>query len=248
MCYDEDDRGETARPARSQLRLRARNRKLTQGRGRDLPLSPRDFSSGYFFVDKTTVKTATATKTGTRSLKSRVKGGRRRRRRGVREAPVEEEEEERDGGACDGVSSRDAYGGDTHRIAGLSRDHPRPEPAEEPRLLHRWRFLDRRLRAPHVHAAHAAHPARRRQGKGIFPLFQGYAVSALPQDFTSFFFFFSFFSFFFFFFLPCYNVRARERGVTCQGISNFEIIRSFWLRNFVGISVNRGVCVKLVIN
>ena len=63
-----------------------------------------------------------------------------------------------------------------------------------------------------------------------------------------FFFFFSFFSFFFFFFLPCYNVRARERGVTCQGISNFEIIRSFWLRNFVGISVNRGVCVKLVIN
>ena len=52
-------------------------------------------------------------------------------------------EGDRDGGAHDGVSSCDAHGRDTDRIAGLSREHSGPKPAEEPRLLHRWRFLDR---------------------------------------------------------------------------------------------------------
>lgn len=164
------------------------------------------------------MKTTTATKTGTRSLKSRVKGGRRRRRRGVREAPVEEEEEERDGGACDGVSSRDAYGGDTHRIAGLSRDHPGPEPAEEPRLLHRWRFLDRRLRAPHVHAAHAAHPARRRQGKGAYFLCFKVTRSQPCRRISP-----LFFSFFFFLFF-CRSITCSRKGWL---VREFRILKLF---------------------
>lgn len=157
-CYETEDRAGPPRPTRSQLRL---------GHDRDWLKVATIFSITTFgiFVDKTKAKTRTikrkTTKTDTRSLTSRLKG-----ERGVRETHVKEED--RDGGTRDGVSSRDANGGDTHRTAGLPHDHTGPQSAEEPRLLHRWRFLDRRLRAPHVHATHTAYSARRRQGKAAY--------------------------------------------------------------------------------
>lgn len=83
---------------------------------------------------------------------------------------------DRHGRARDGVSSRGAHGGDARTPSGLSRRYPGPQPAEEPGLLHRRCFLDRRLRAANVHAAHAAHAARGREGKGrtrvssVFPM------------------------------------------------------------------------------
>ena len=82
---------------------------------------------------------------------------------------------DRYGGARDGVPSRGAHGGDAHRTPpGISCHYPGSQPAKEPGLLYRRRFLNRRLRAANVHAAHTTHAARGREGKGRANLFDSH--------------------------------------------------------------------------
>lgn len=71
-----------------------------------------------------------------------------------------------DGGARHGVPpGSPERGSPGAQPPGVPRSHTGPQSTQESGLLDGWRLIPRGLRATHVHATYAAHPARRRKGK-----------------------------------------------------------------------------------